>query len=104
METDGTRGPTGRPRPWLLVALGVAVVANESAHCHRVLEEVAHVAGTLSGAVLTDRATEVIAFGHGGRGLTGGIESWGMQHPGDEDDAELDDGPPEGEGDDHAER
>jgi uncharacterized protein YlxP (DUF503 family) len=90
-------------------SLGVSVVANESAHCHRVLEEVAHVAGTLSGAVLTDRATEVIAFGHGGRGVVGGIESWGMRDPSDDDDAALDDGAlddgaPEGEGDDHAER
>lgn len=57
-------------RAWL----AVAVVANESAHCHSVLEDVAAVAANLPDALLTERATEVIAFGFGGSGVQGGIE------------------------------
>lgn len=53
--------------------LGVAVVANDAAHCHAVLEEVAHVAATLKDAILADRATEIISLGFGG----GSVErSW----------------------------
>jgi uncharacterized protein YlxP (DUF503 family) len=54
--------------------LGVAVVANEAAHCDEVLASVAAMAGSLSDAILSDRATEIIAFGEGGRGVQGGIE------------------------------
>src|SRR5688572_24464934 len=54
--------------------LGVAVVANEAAHCDRVLAEVASMAGTLSDAILADRATEIVSFGDGGLGVQGGIE------------------------------
>ncbi len=53
---------------------GVAVVSNEAAVCDQVLADVAHVAGTLADAVLTDRATEIVPFGEGGRGVQGGIE------------------------------
>src|SRR5260221_412309 len=58
--------------------LGVAVVSNESARCHQVLEDAAHFASTLGDAILTDRATEIVSFGEGGRGVTGGIESLGL--------------------------
>ena len=57
-------------RAWL----AVAVVANEAAHCHSVLEDVAAVASNLPDALLSDRVTEVIAFGFGGSGVQGGIE------------------------------
>jgi uncharacterized protein YlxP (DUF503 family) len=54
--------------------LGAAVVANSAAHCDEVLASVAAMAGTLGDALLTDRATEIIPFGEGGRGVSGGIE------------------------------
>ena len=52
--------------------LGVAVVANEAAHCDEVLASVASAAGTLRDAVLLDHATEIVPFGDGGLGLGGG--------------------------------
>lgn len=55
--------------------LGVAVVSNSASVCDQVLSSVASMAGTLPDAVLTDRATEIVSFGEGGRGLQGGIES-----------------------------
>ncbi|MFO0549022.1 MAG: DUF503 domain-containing protein [Polyangiaceae bacterium] len=51
--------------------LGVAVVANEAAHCDSVLAEVASVAQNLPDALLSDRATEIVSFGAGGRGIFG---------------------------------
>ncbi len=54
--------------------LGVAVVSNSAAVCDEVLAHVASMAGTLKDAVLTDRATEILPFGEGGRGVEGGIE------------------------------
>ncbi len=53
---------------------GVAVVSNDAAVCDHVLADVASMAGTLPDAVLTDRATEIVAFGEGGAGVRGGIE------------------------------
>jgi uncharacterized protein YlxP (DUF503 family) len=53
---------------------GVACVSNAAAVCDKLLADVAAMAGTLPDAVLTDRATEIIAFGEGGRGIQGGIE------------------------------
>lgn len=53
---------------------GVACVSNEAAVCDRLLADVAHMAGTLPDAVLTDRATEIVPFGEGGTGVQGGIE------------------------------
>lgn len=54
--------------------LGVAVVANEAAHCDEVLARVASMASTLSDAILADRSTEIIPLGDGGRGIGGGLE------------------------------
>ena len=54
--------------------LGVAVVANDAAHCDRILADVAAMAGSLPDAVLADRATEIVPFGEGGTGVRGGIE------------------------------
>jgi uncharacterized protein YlxP (DUF503 family) len=81
------------------VHLGVAVVSNEAAQCDRVLEEAAHYASTLGDAILTDRATEIVAFGEGGRGLQGGVDRWPLEAP----DGERDDGDDEDDaGDDDA--
>jgi uncharacterized protein len=55
--------------------LGFAVVSNSAAVCDEVLANVASMANTLPDAILADRATEIIAFGEGGRGVRGGIES-----------------------------
>ena len=55
--------------------LGVAVVANEAAHCDEVLADVASVAANLPDAILNDRSTEIIPFGHAGSGVRGGIET-----------------------------
>lgn len=54
--------------------LGVAVVSNDAVVCDQVLADVARMANTLPDAVLTDRATEIVPFGEGGRGVQGGIE------------------------------
>ncbi len=54
--------------------LGAACVSNSAAVCDQVLADLAHMASTLKDAVLTDRATEIITFGEGGRGIQGGIE------------------------------
>ncbi|NUP11226.1 MAG: DUF503 domain-containing protein [Polyangiaceae bacterium] len=54
--------------------IGVAVVANEAAHCDSVLSDVAATASNLPDAILNDRATEIIPFGHGGAQIAGGIE------------------------------
>jgi len=42
---------------------GVAVVSADASVCDSVLEHVAHEAETQPNAVLTDRATELVAFG-----------------------------------------
>ena len=55
--------------------LGFAVVSNSAAVCDEVLANVANMASTLPDAILADRATEIITFGDGGRGVRGGIES-----------------------------
>jgi uncharacterized protein YlxP (DUF503 family) len=54
---------------------GVAVVSNSATVCDQVLANVASMAGSLPDAVLTDRATEILSFGEGGRGVQGGIET-----------------------------
>ena len=53
---------------------GVACVSGSAAICDKVLADVASMAGTLPDAVLADRATEIVSFGEGGRGVQGGIE------------------------------
>lgn len=54
--------------------LGAACVSNSTSQCDQVLADVAHMGETLKDAILTDRATEIVAFGEGGRGVRGGIE------------------------------
>src|SRR4051812_48027796 len=53
---------------------GVACVSNSAAVCDRVLADVASIASVLPDAILADRATEIVSFGHGGVGVEGGIE------------------------------
>jgi uncharacterized protein len=54
--------------------LKVSIVSNSSTVCDQVLANVMNIASTLPDAVLTDRATEIVPFGDGGRGIQGGIE------------------------------
>ena len=49
--------------------IAVAVVSNEAARVDELLSSAASMAGTLRDAILTDRVTEIIAFGDQGRGL-----------------------------------
>jgi hypothetical protein len=65
-----------------VATIAVAVVSNEASVCDEVLAHAAEMASTLPNAVLADRATEIVSFGHGGAGIQGGIESL----HGDEDD------------------
>jgi uncharacterized protein YlxP (DUF503 family) len=65
---------------------GVACVSNSAAVCDEVLASVASMAGTLPDAVLTDRATEIIPFGEGGRGVQGGIEQALSRHHDDDEE------------------
>jgi hypothetical protein len=53
----------------------VSVVSNDSARCSEVLSHVATLAGGTRDALLADIATEIVAFGEGGSGIRGGIES-----------------------------
>jgi len=57
-----------------VATLGVSVVARDSAHCSALLSDVRHMAEGLREALLSDLATEIIAFGAGGAGVRGGIE------------------------------
>jgi len=66
--------------------IGVAVVANEAAHCDSVLAEVAAVASNLPDAILNDRATEIVPFGRAGSEVRGGIETRGLATGGVDDD------------------
>jgi hypothetical protein len=56
----------------------MAVVSNDAAMCDEVLAKAATMASSLANAVLADRATEVVPFGHGGTGIRGGIEQLPM--------------------------
>ena len=69
--------------------LGVAVVSNDSTVCDQVMSSVMNVASTVHDAVLTDRATEIVSFGDGGRGIQGGIEQlFDKTNPDENDDEE----------------
>jgi uncharacterized protein YlxP (DUF503 family) len=65
--------------------LAVAVVSNEASVCDEVLAKVASLASSLPDAVLADRATEIVPFGFGGRGIRGGIEQLGGYNHVDDD-------------------
>jgi len=69
---------------------GVACVSGSAAICDKVLADVASMASTLPDAVLADRATEIVPFGEGGRGVQGGIEQ-ALDHGlgGDDDEEDL---------------
>ena len=67
--------------------MGVAVVSNSSTVCDQVMSSVMSIASTVPDALLTDRATEIVSFGDGGRGIQGGIEQlFGTMGNNDEDD------------------
>ena len=66
--------------------LGIAVVSNDAAVCDHVLADVAAMANTLPDAILTDRATEIVAFGEGGSSIAGGPELRGSDDDDDDDE------------------
>jgi hypothetical protein len=70
--------------------LGVAVVSNSHTVCDQMLSSVVSMAGTLPDALLSDRATEIVSFGDGGRGVQGGIEQVFGELDGEDDDREGD--------------
>ena len=72
--------------------VAMAVVSNEAAVCDEVLAKAATMASTLANAVLADRATEVVPYGHGGSGIRGGIEQLRLSEDSDwsEDEEEED--------------
>lgn len=75
--------------------LAMAVVSNEAAVCDEVLAKAATMASTLANAVLADRATEVVSYGHGGSGIRGGIEHLKLsedEEPWMQDDDDEEDG------------
>jgi uncharacterized protein YlxP (DUF503 family) len=74
--------------------LGVACVSNAAAVCDKLMADVASMAGTLPDAVLTDRATEIVPFGEGGRGVQGGIEQVLAQPRDHEENEEGEEGDP----------
>jgi uncharacterized protein YlxP (DUF503 family) len=55
-----------------LASFGVAVVSNDTAVCHDVLNAVTAMATALSEAVLVDVRVEVLPFGDDGDGINGG--------------------------------
>jgi len=64
---------------------GVAVVSGDAAICEELLGHVTSMASSLPNALVTDRATEIIAFGEGGQGVRGGLGQ-SSDWPGFEDD------------------
>jgi uncharacterized protein len=56
-----------------VAALGVAVVARDSAHCSELMAEVAKEARGLRDAMLLELATEVVPYGDGGKSVRGGV-------------------------------
>jgi uncharacterized protein YlxP (DUF503 family) len=57
-----------------VATFGVAVVSGDAAVCEDLLGKVTAMAGSLPNAVLADRASEIVPFGLGGKGVRGGIE------------------------------
>jgi hypothetical protein len=68
---------------------GVAVVSNSRTVCDQLLSSVASMAGTLPDAIMTDRATEIVSFGEGGRGIMGGIEQALDDEPSEDEEGEF---------------
>ena len=66
--------------------LGVAVVSNSQTLCDQMIASVVSMASTLPDALLADRASEIVSFGEGGRGVVGGIEQTLGPLGGDDDD------------------
>lgn len=72
-----------------VATLGASVVARDASHCSELLSEVSALAGNLREALVADVATEIVAFGAGGRGVQGGIEQ-ALQRGAASDDEEED--------------
>lgn len=58
-----------------LSTLGVAVLSSDSGRCSMVLGQAVSMARVQRDALLTDVATEIVSFGHGGKNLRGGVEN-----------------------------
>jgi uncharacterized protein YlxP (DUF503 family) len=71
-----------------LSTLGVAVLSSDSQRCSAVLGKAVAMARVQRDALLTDVATEIVSFGHGGKNLRGGVENLLED---DLDDGELED-------------
>lgn len=55
--------------------LGVAVLSPDSGRCSAVLGQAVALARVQRDALLSDVATEIVSFGHGGKNLRGGVEN-----------------------------
>ena len=58
-----------------LSTLGIAVLSSDSKRCSTVLGQAVGMARVQRDALLTDVATEIVSFGHGGKNLRGGVEN-----------------------------
>ena len=58
-------------------AFAVAVVSGDASVCEELLSKVVAMASSLSDALVSDKATEIIPFGEGASGVRGGIEQLG---------------------------
>lgn len=58
-----------------VASVGVAAVARQSGYVRSVLSQAVEMAQNLPNGVLADVRTEVLSFGEGGEGITGGIET-----------------------------
>ena len=56
--------------------IGVAVISNDSAHCHRMLEEIAKYVETLHESGLDSRTTEILHTGNDEHGQGDVLGSW----------------------------
>jgi uncharacterized protein YlxP (DUF503 family) len=68
-----------------VASIGLVTVARQSGRVRSVLSQAVEMAGSLSDAVLADVRTEILSFGDGGEGITGGIEESGVDRPSPED-------------------
>jgi uncharacterized protein YlxP (DUF503 family) len=68
-----------------VASIGLVTVARQSGRVRSVLSQAVEMAGSLPDAVLADVRTEILSFGDGGEGITGGIEESGVDRPSPED-------------------
>jgi uncharacterized protein len=58
-----------------VATLGVSVLSGDSRRCSSILGQAVGMARVQRDALVTDVATEIVSFGHGGKNLRGGIEN-----------------------------